>query len=89
MRTLNKHNTTAILSSYNYIAAATQFLTLTREGSFKRHDRSGAVAPHVQSGNMNGVFEDEYVTALNGTSWMRFYEVRPVRSRPLIPLAQC
>ena len=57
---LNAAGALPILSTYNYLQAAGEGL----EG--------GAAGPLSA---MNGVYEDEYIAALAGVAWLRFYEV--------------
>ena len=80
---LNALNTTLILSSYNYLSAsawALRHVNNNSNNSVMAHsnltDSTAAPGrPLHNLGSMSGVYEDEYVTMLNGTAWMHFYEV--------------
>ena len=58
---LNAAGSLPLLSTYNFLQAAALGL-----------EAGGAAAPLRA---MNGVYEDEYIAALSGVAWMRFYEV--------------
>jgi hypothetical protein len=61
---LNANGSLPLLSTYNYLQAAAEGLEGVEAG--------GAGAPLRA---MNGVYEDEYLAALAGVAWARFYEV--------------
>jgi hypothetical protein len=58
-RVLNNAGKVVIISTYNFIKSAAN--------GFENY--SGILS------EMNGIYEDDYITRLNGTFWIRFYEV--------------
>jgi len=64
-RVLNAAGKVPILSTYNFLKAAAEGLSLGE----------GLPLGAGSLGDMNGVYEDDYVQRLAGTSWLRFYEV--------------